>query len=403
MKKFLKIIFKLALIGILIGGLYFVYNIIETNNFKDYKKSVVEQNVTEFKKDNDVKYSSKRSFKINSPKYNDAMISKNLNLKKNKSYKFSCMVKTENVESENNKSGSGAHISIEGTTVRSIAIQGTTDYSKTGSEIADYLIKHCRLSTYFTSDIFKNSPQKLGSPCYCYGKDCSMAHYERPEQPQIFGCDNVKPIPEAGMVPICLRSTELALIEPSLYFPNGMCALAVSTCKSVYDPKCEERGDSTCKNAKLDSFKDKEGKEQGPYDPYICSFAVFGDPKQLTSGDTFEDAASKIKEIQCPDDNVLVQFHMDIKIKIKEGDSNPTESLLDLVGCFQGCKTDADCRTDEYDFILQKPGEIKCMKADPNDEGVSAGICFDKRSVEFSDISPSGIKTINPGKYAWTD
>lgn len=130
MKKFLKIIFKLALIGILIGGLYFVYNIIETNNFKDYKKSVVEQNVTEFKKDNDVKYSSKRSFKINSPKYNDAMISKNLNLKKNKSYKFSCMVKTENVESENNKSGSGAHISIEGTTVRSIAIQGTTDWQK---------------------------------------------------------------------------------------------------------------------------------------------------------------------------------------------------------------------------------------------------------------------------------
>lgn len=130
MKKFFKIISKLIFIGILALILYFIYNIYETNNFKDYKKSVVEQNITEFKRDNDVKYSSKRSFKINSPKYNDAMISKKLKLRKNKSYKVSCMVKTENVESENNKSGSGAHISIEGTTARSIAIQGTTDWQK---------------------------------------------------------------------------------------------------------------------------------------------------------------------------------------------------------------------------------------------------------------------------------
>ena len=40
------------------------------------------------------------------------------------------MVKTENVESENNKSGSGAHLSVDGTTTRSIAVTGTKDWQK---------------------------------------------------------------------------------------------------------------------------------------------------------------------------------------------------------------------------------------------------------------------------------
>ncbi|MBR3002045.1 MAG: hypothetical protein IKF38_00495 [Clostridia bacterium] len=130
MKKFFKVITKLIFIVVLVIGLYYIYNIYETNNFKEYKKSVEIKNVTEFKRDNEIKYSSQRSYKIESPIYNDAMISKQLKLTKNKSYRVTCMVKTENVESENQQSGSGAHLSLEGTTIRSISITGTTDWQK---------------------------------------------------------------------------------------------------------------------------------------------------------------------------------------------------------------------------------------------------------------------------------
>ena len=130
MKNFLKLILKIILVGVLIFGLYIVYEIYESNNFKDYKKSVAIQDITEFKKDNDIKYSSQRSYKIESPEFNDAMISKEIKVTKNKSYKVTCMVKTKDVESQSNKSGSGAHISLEGTTYRSIAVVGTTDWQK---------------------------------------------------------------------------------------------------------------------------------------------------------------------------------------------------------------------------------------------------------------------------------
>lgn len=130
MKSFFRVIKDLIFIAIIAVAFYFIYDIYESNNFNGFTKSVGQHDITEFKKDNDVKYSSQRSYKIYSPEYNDAMISKELNLEKNKSYRVSCMVKTQNVESENNKSGSGAHISIDGTTTRSMAVTGTNEWQK---------------------------------------------------------------------------------------------------------------------------------------------------------------------------------------------------------------------------------------------------------------------------------
>ena len=130
MKKFFRFIANTIAIIILLITIYIVYEIYETNNFNNYKKSASIQNISEFKKDNKEKYSSQRSFKISSPEFNDAMISKELKLQKNTPYKVTCMVKTKDVESKNKKSGSGAHISIDGTTTRSIAITGTTDWQK---------------------------------------------------------------------------------------------------------------------------------------------------------------------------------------------------------------------------------------------------------------------------------
>ena len=58
------------------------------------------------------------------------MFYKTINVEKNQPYKITCMVKTENVESENEISGVGAHISIEGSTERSVTIQGTNDWQE---------------------------------------------------------------------------------------------------------------------------------------------------------------------------------------------------------------------------------------------------------------------------------
>ena len=130
MKSFFRFIKNLIFLAIVAGLVYFGYEFYSTNDFRDYTKSIAQKDITEFKRDNEVKYSENRSYRITSPKFNDAMISKKIELTPNKSYKVSCMVKTENVESENEKSGSGAHISIDGTTTRSIALTGTNDWQK---------------------------------------------------------------------------------------------------------------------------------------------------------------------------------------------------------------------------------------------------------------------------------
>ena len=110
--------------------LYYAYQFYQGNNFNDFTRSEANLYTSEFKRDSDVKYSNKRSYRIVSKEYNDAMFYKTIKVNKNQPYKVSCMVKTENVTSEENKSGIGAQISIEGTTERSTAISGTSDWQQ---------------------------------------------------------------------------------------------------------------------------------------------------------------------------------------------------------------------------------------------------------------------------------
>ena len=130
MNKVLKVLSNILFIAIIVVGLYLIYDYYMTNNFNDYIKSALIQDSSEFTRDKNVQYSSERSFKIYSPEFNDAMISKEISVKKNTPYRLTCMVKTENVETENNKSGSGAHLSVDGKTTRSIAVTGTKDWQK---------------------------------------------------------------------------------------------------------------------------------------------------------------------------------------------------------------------------------------------------------------------------------
>lgn len=123
-------IFDIIIYIILIACLYFAYDFYQQNNFNDFIKSEAKLNISEFKRDKEIKYSKTASYKIKSETFNDAMFYKKIKVQKNKPYKVTCMVKTENVEVEENKIGSGAQIVVEGTTEKSTSITGTNDWTK---------------------------------------------------------------------------------------------------------------------------------------------------------------------------------------------------------------------------------------------------------------------------------
>ena len=115
---------------ILVILLYFAYQYYQTNNFHDFVRSETNLYTSSFTRDNEVKYTNQRSYKIESTQYNDAMFYQTIKVKKNQPYKVTCMVKTKDVQAKEEKSGVGAQISIEGTTERSVAVAGTQDWKK---------------------------------------------------------------------------------------------------------------------------------------------------------------------------------------------------------------------------------------------------------------------------------
>ncbi len=129
MKKKHKISYYISLV-ILIIILYFAYQNYQRNNFNDFIRSEAKLYSSQFIRDDEVKYTAKRSYKINSKDFNDAMFYKKIKVNKNQPYKVTCMVKTSGVQAESENSGIGAQISIEGTTERSVAISGTQNWQK---------------------------------------------------------------------------------------------------------------------------------------------------------------------------------------------------------------------------------------------------------------------------------
>lgn len=124
--KIVNIITWIIIIVILI----FAFKFYKTNNFNEFIRSEANLHTSEFKRDENVKYSKKSSYQIISNTENDAMFSKKVKVEKNTPYKVTCMVKTENVVAENDISGVGAQIAILGTSEKSIAITGTQEWQK---------------------------------------------------------------------------------------------------------------------------------------------------------------------------------------------------------------------------------------------------------------------------------
>ena len=130
LKKILEKITYAVTVLVLCTLVYFAFQKYQENNFNDFVRSEANVYTSEFTRDATEKINSQKSYKITSEKYNDAMFYKEIKVEKNQPYKVTCMVKTNNVKSKEQQSGVGAQISIEGTTERSIAIQGTNDWQK---------------------------------------------------------------------------------------------------------------------------------------------------------------------------------------------------------------------------------------------------------------------------------
>ena len=123
-------IIKAIITIVLLIALAFAYDFYQTNNFNGFIRSEKNMGISEFKRDSTEKYSKSRTYKIESEQYNDAMFFKTVDVEKNQPYRITCMVKTENIEAKDLVSGVGAQISVEGTTQRSMAISGTSDWKK---------------------------------------------------------------------------------------------------------------------------------------------------------------------------------------------------------------------------------------------------------------------------------
>ena len=130
LKKILEKITYAVTVLVLCTLVYFAFQKYQENNFNDFVRSEANVYTSEFTRDATEKINSQKSYKITSEKYNDVMFYKEIKVEKNQPYKVTCMVKTNNVKSKEQQSGVGAQISIEGTTERSIAIQGTNDWQK---------------------------------------------------------------------------------------------------------------------------------------------------------------------------------------------------------------------------------------------------------------------------------
>ena len=94
--KFVYTVFVIILLVILFS----IYKIYNANNFNGFTKSELNRYSSNFLRDETVKYEGENTYKIESSNFNDAMISKKIEVKPNTPYRVSCMVKIENVETE---------------------------------------------------------------------------------------------------------------------------------------------------------------------------------------------------------------------------------------------------------------------------------------------------------------
>lgn len=117
-------------IVIILVVLFVGYKIYKKYNFYDYSKAEYNLGISNFERDNNVKYTKFDSYKIENTDYNDAIFYKSIDVIPNTPYKVTCKIKTENVKAKNENTDCGAHICIMESLEKSDNVEGTTDWTE---------------------------------------------------------------------------------------------------------------------------------------------------------------------------------------------------------------------------------------------------------------------------------
>lgn len=129
-KSFFERIISWILLAIAVVVLVKVFEIYKSKDYNEFIRAEKYPYTSSFSRDKEVTQTASASYKIESNKYNDAMFYKTLKVEPQTPYKVTCLVKTEDIQNEQNNYGGGAQIAIEGTTERTIALSGTNDWQR---------------------------------------------------------------------------------------------------------------------------------------------------------------------------------------------------------------------------------------------------------------------------------
>lgn len=124
--KIINVIFTIIVLFVL----YKMFGIYKMYSFGEFTKAEGNIRTTKFTRDHTITCGYDYSYKLESQEFNDAIFYKTVKVKPNTPYKLTCMVKTENVQSQNGKCDSGAQIAVLDTTESSRSIQGTKDWQE---------------------------------------------------------------------------------------------------------------------------------------------------------------------------------------------------------------------------------------------------------------------------------
>ena len=134
LRKKISIFFNIIILIVAIIAIVKLWHIYKINDFKEFTKAEFESGISEFTRDDKVKYSNAYSYKIYSSDYNDALIYKNIQVDRNTPYKVSAMVKYENVENREELSEGGVNIAIMDTLEKSESYVGSSEWKRISFE-----------------------------------------------------------------------------------------------------------------------------------------------------------------------------------------------------------------------------------------------------------------------------
>ena len=123
-----NLILYLVLFIVFIVIIKYLLVMYEKIDYHDFEKVELVSGVSDFTRDENNKVDKYNSYKIESKDFNDAMFYKEISVEKDTPYKITCMVKTNNVETQDIVSDAGAQISIADSVEKSKSITGTNNW-----------------------------------------------------------------------------------------------------------------------------------------------------------------------------------------------------------------------------------------------------------------------------------